>query len=308
MEKLKHVISARQFDDPAFLLELFESANAMERDDLFRALTDPLRGRILATLFYEPSTRTRFSFEAAMQKLGGGVLTAENMSESSSATKGETIEDTIRIVSGYADAIAIRHYEQGTAAAAARISPVPVINAGDGVGEHPTQALTDVYTIKKELGRLSGLRVALVGDLLNGRTIHSLLPLLCFHKDVRIELISPWQLRLPLKHREYLLEKHVAFHEGEKLDGVIAAADVLYITRVQRERFASLEEYDAVKNAYILDGAMADRLKPEAIIMHALPRVNEISPEVDANARAAYFRQAKNGLYIRMALLKYLLA
>jgi aspartate carbamoyltransferase catalytic subunit len=308
MEKLKHVISARQFDDPVFLLELFEAANAMERDDLFRALTDPLRGRILATLFYEPSTRTRFSFEAAMQKLGGGVLTAENMRESSSATKGETIEDTIRIVSGYADAIAIRHYEQGTAEAAARISPVPVINAGDGVGEHPTQALTDVYTIKKELGRISGLRVALVGDLLNGRTIHSLLPLLSLYKEMQIDLISPWQLRLPLKHREYLLEKHVAFHEGEKLDGVIEQADVAYITRVQRERFASVEEYDTVKDAYILDAAMADRLKPEAIIMHALPRVNEISPEVDANARAAYFKQAKNGLYIRMALLKYLLA
>jgi aspartate carbamoyltransferase catalytic subunit len=302
------VISARQFDDPEYLNGLFDVANQMERDDLFRALTDPLRGRILATLFYEPSTRTRFSFEAAMQKLGGGVLTAENMRESSSATKGETIEDTIRIVSGYADAIAIRHYEQGTAEAAARISPVPVINAGDGVGEHPTQALTDVYTIRKELGRLSGLRVVLVGDLLNGRTIHSLLPLLALYKDVQIDLVSPWQLRLPLKHREYLLEKHVAFHESEKLDGLIEQADVLYITRVQKERFATVEEYDAVKDSYILDARMADRLKPEAIIMHALPRVNEISPEVDANARAAYFRQAKNGLYIRMALLKTLLA
>jgi aspartate carbamoyltransferase catalytic subunit len=308
MDKLKHVISARQFDDPEFLLGLFESANAMERDDQFRALTDPLRGRILATLFYEPSTRTRFSFEAAMQKLGGGVLTAENMRESSSATKGETIEDTIRIVSGYADAIAIRHFEQGTAQAAARISPVPVINAGDGVGEHPTQALTDVYTIKKELGRISGLRVALVGDLLNGRTIHSLLPLLCLYKNVEVDLISPWQLRLPLGHREELMEKHVVFRESEKLDGVLERADVLYITRVQRERFASMAEYEAVKDAYILDATMANRLKPEAIIMHALPRVNEISPEVDANARAAYFRQAKNGLYIRMALLKYLLA
>ncbi|QMV19485.1 aspartate carbamoyltransferase [Granulicella sp. 5B5] len=308
MEKLRHVISARQFDDPEYLNGLFDVANQMERDDVFRALTDPLRGRILATLFYEPSTRTRFSFEAAMQKLGGGVLTAENMRESSSATKGETIEDTIRIVSGYADAIAIRHYEQGTAEAAARISPVPVINAGDGVGEHPTQALTDVYTIRKELGRLSGLRVVLVGDLLNGRTIHSLLPLLALYKDVQVDLVSPWQLRLPLKHREYLLEKHVAFHESEKLDGLIEQADVLYITRVQKERFATVEEYDAVKDSYILDARMADRLKPEAIIMHALPRVNEISPEVDANARAAYFRQAKNGLYIRMALLKTLLA
>jgi aspartate carbamoyltransferase catalytic subunit len=308
MEKLRHVISARQFDDPDFLLGLFESANAMERDDKFRALTDPLRGRILATLFYEPSTRTRFSFEAAMQKLGGGVLTAENMRESSSATKGETIEDTIRIVSGYADAIAIRHFEQGTAQAAARISPVPVINAGDGVGEHPTQALTDVYTIKKELGRLGGLRVALVGDLLNGRTIHSLLPLLCLYKDVEIDLVSPWQLRLPLRNREELMEKHITFRESEKLDGVLEQADVLYVTRVQRERFASTVEYEAVKDAYILDAELANRLKPEAIIMHALPRVNEISPDVDANARAAYFRQAKNGLYVRMALLKYLLA
>jgi aspartate carbamoyltransferase catalytic subunit len=308
MEKLRHVISAKQFDDPEFLLELFESANQMERDDLFRALTDPLRGRILATLFYEPSTRTRFSFEAAMQKLGGGVLTAENARDSSSATKGETISDTIRVVSGYADVIAIRHYEQGTAEAAARISPVPIINAGDGIGEHPTQALADVYTIKKELGRLGGLRVALVGDLLNGRTIHSLLPLLSLYPGVTIDLISPWQLRLPLVHRERLMEQGVVFHEGETLEGVVELADVAYITRVQRERFASQKDYDAVKDAYVVDARLADLLKPEAIIMHALPRVNEISPEVDGNARAAYFRQAKNALYIRMALLKYLLA
>jgi aspartate carbamoyltransferase catalytic subunit len=308
MEKLKHVISARQFDDPEFLLWLFESANQMERDDVFRALTDPLRGRILATLFFEPSTRTRFSFEAAMQKLGGGVLSAENARANSSATKGETISDTIRVVSGYADVIAIRHYEQGAAEAAARISPVPIINAGDGIGEHPTQALADVYTIKKELGRLSGLRVALVGDLLNGRTIHSLLPLLCLYSGVTVDLISPWQLRLPLRYREYLMEKGIKFHEGERLDGAIEYADVAYITRVQGERFASKEEYDAVKDVYVMDAEMANRLKPEAIIMHALPRVNEISPDVDSNARAAYFRQAKNGLYIRMALLKYLLA
>ena len=308
MEKLKHVISAKQFEEPEFLLSLFESANRMERDDLFRALTDPLRGRILATLFYEPSTRTRFSFESAMQKLGGGVITAENARDSSSATKGETIADTIRVVSSYADVIAIRHYEQGTAEAAARISPVPIINAGDGIGEHPTQALADVYTIKKELGRLGGLRIALVGDLLNGRTIHSLLPLLCLYPGVSVDLISPWQLRLPLRYREMLLEKGVAFQEGEKLEGAIKQADVAYITRVQRERFAAQEDYDAVKDAYVVDAKMADGLKPEAIIMHALPRVNEISPEVDANVRAAYFRQAKNALYIRMALLKYLLA
>ena len=308
MEKLKHVISARQFTDPEFLQGLFESANRMERDDVFRALTSPLRGRILATLFFEPSTRTRFSFEAAMQKLGGGVLTAENARTNSSATKGETISDTVRVVSEYANAIAIRHYQEGAAEEAARNSPVPIINAGDGSGEHPTQALADIYTIKKEIGWLTGLRVVLVGDLLYGRTIHSLLPLLCLYSGVTIDLISPPQLRLPQRYREYLTEKGVPFHEGERLEGVIEHADVAYITRVQGERFASREEYDAVKDVYVIDAKLADKMKPEAIIMHALPRVNEISPEVDGNSRAAYFRQAKNGLYIRMALLKYLLA
>jgi aspartate carbamoyltransferase catalytic subunit len=307
MEKLKHVISARQFDDPEFLLGLFESANRMERDDVFRALTGPLRGRILATLFFEPSTRTRFSFEAAMQKLGGGVLTAENARTNSSATKGESIGDTVRVVSAYANVIAIRHYEEGAAEAASKISPVPIINAGDGSGEHPTQALADIYTIKKELGWLNGLRVALVGDLLYGRTIHSLLPMLSLYPGLTIDLISPSQLRLPLRYREYLAEKGIPFHEGEKLEGIIEQADVAYITRVQRERFASQEDYDAVKDVYVIDAETANRMKPEAIIMHALPRVNEISPDVDSNARAAYFRQAKNGLYIRMALLKYLL-
>ena len=308
MEKLKHIISTRQFTDPEFLQGLFESANRMERDDVFRALTSPLRGRILATLFFEPSTRTRFSFEAAMQKLGGGVLTAENARANSSATKGETISDTIRVVSEYANVIAIRHYQEGAAEEAARNSPVPIINAGDGSGEHPTQALADIYTIKKEIGWLTGLRVTLVGDLLYGRTIHSLLPLLCLYSGVTIDLISPPQLRLPQRYREYLTEKGIPFHEGERLEGVIEQADVAYITRVQGERFASREEYNAVKDVYVIDAKLAEKMKPEEIIMHALPRVNEISPEVDGNSRAAYFRQAKNGLYIRMALLKYLLA
>ena len=287
---------------------LFESANRMERDDVFRALTGPLRGRILATLFFEPSTRTRFSFEAAMQKLGGGVLSAEDARDNSSATKGESIGDTVRVVSGYADVIAIRHYEEGTAEAAAKNSPVPIINAGDGAGEHPTQALADMYTIKKELGWLSGLRVVLVGDLLYGRTIHSLLPLLCLYSGVTIDLISPSSLRLPQQYRDYLTKKEIPFREGERLEGVIEQADVAYITRVQRERFASQADYDAVKDAYVINAELANRMKPQAIIMHALPRVNEIAPDVDGNARAAYFRQAKNGLYIRMALLQYLLS
>ncbi len=307
MSRLKHVISTRQLTDPALLDELFELATLMERNDAARMMPQRLSGRILATLFYEPSTRTRFSFEAAMQKLGGGVLTAENMRESSSAAKGETIEDTIRIVSGYADAIAIRHFEEGTAAAAAAISPVPIINAGDGVGEHPTQALMDIYTIRKELGHLEGLRVGLVGDLLNGRTIHSLLPLLCLYRGLIVDLVSPPELRLPAKYRDYLREQGVFFNESQDLNATLEAADVLYLTRVQRERFASAEEYERVRDVYILNAANAQKLRKDAIIMHALPRVNEIAPELDADARAAYFRQAKNGLYIRMALLAHLL-
>jgi aspartate carbamoyltransferase catalytic subunit len=306
MQKLTNVISAAQFDR-AWLDELFTSAQAMERDDAFRAIPQHLRGRILATLFYEPSTRTRFSFESAMQKLGGGVITAENMRESSSVTKGETIEDTIRIVAGYADAIAIRHYEQGTAAAAAAISPIPVINAGDGAGEHPTQALTDIYTIRKELGRLTGLRIALVGDLLNGRTIHSLLMVLGLYADITLDLVSPPELRLPATYLVALRERGVRFNEITSLDDALPAADVVYITRVQKERFASAADYDRIRDVYIMNTASTARMKTESVIMHALPRVNEIAPEVDADVRAAYFRQAKNGLYIRMALLQHLL-
>ncbi|HEY4356141.1 MAG TPA: aspartate carbamoyltransferase [Acidobacteriaceae bacterium] len=309
MRKLQHVISSRQFTDRQFLQDLFLSARRMEQDDLGRCLLHPLAGRILATLFYEPSTRTRFSFEAAMQKLGGGVLTAENMRESSSAVKGETIADTIRVVSGYADVIAIRHYEEGAAAEAARLSPVPVINAGDGAGEHPTQALIDLYTIQKELGRLGGLRIALVGDLRNGRTIHSLLPLFGLYRhDVSFDLISPPELRLPQKYREMLEEMGIQYRESDHLGGSVESANVVYITRVQKERFAHPEEYERVKDTYIIDAAITAQLKSDAIIMHALPRVNEISPEIDTDARAAYFRQAKNGLYLRMALLNYLLS
>jgi len=308
MQKLKHVLSTKQFGDTRLLEQLCVSAAQMELDDVARALPQPLRGRILATLFYEPSTRTRFSFEAAMQKLGGSVITAENARNSSSSTKGESIADTTRVVSGYADAIVMRHYEEGSAKKAADVSPVPVINAGDGVGEHPTQALADIFTIGKEIGRVDGVKVALIGDLLNGRTIHSLLPLLALYPDVSIILVSPKQLRLPPKYVGFLESKGVRFVETDKLAGAVRSADVVYVTRVQRERFLSSEEYEAVKDAYIIDAKIADNLKSKAIIMHALPRVNEISPDVDANYRAAYFRQAKNAMYIRMALLNYLLA
>ena len=308
MQKLKHIISTTQLLNRKLQEHLFVSAAQMERDDAQRTLSRPLSGRILATIFYEPSTRTRLSFEAAMQKLGGGVLTAENARDSSSAAKGESIADAIRVISGYADVIALRHYEEGAAKAAAKISPVPLINAGDGIGEHPTQALADIYTIEKELGGREGLRVALVGDLLYGRTIHSLLPLLCFYPGVQIDLVSPAQLRLPAKYIQHLERQGVNFRESDKLGASIKSADVIYITRVQKERFASPQEYEAIKDVYVIDSKIADKLKKHAIIMHALPRVNEIAPEVDSNSRAAYFRQAKNALYIRMALLNYLLA
>lgn len=308
MQKLKYLISATQFADRELLENLFASAAEMERHDSERTLRLSLSGRILATIFYEPSTRTRLSFEAAMQKLGGGILTAENARENSSAAKGESIADAIRVIGGYADVIVMRHFEEGAAKAAAQISPVPLINAGDGAGEHPTQALVDIYTIMKELGGVEGRRIALVGDLLYGRTIHSLLQLLCLYPGVSIDLISPKNLRLPAKYIDYLKQNNVDFRESDTLEESIRHADVLYITRVQRERFAVVSEYEAIKDSYFVDEEIAARLKPDAIILHALPRLNEIDPAVDNNPRAAYFRQAKNGLYVRMALLDHLLS
>ena len=308
MQKLNYLISATQFADRDLLESLFASAADMERHDKARTLKLSLSGRILATIFYEPSTRTRLSFEAAMQKLGGGILTAENARENSSAAKGETIADAIRVIGGYADVIVMRHFEEGAAKAAAAISPVPLINAGDGAGEHPTQALVDIYTIMKELGSVEGKRIALVGDLLYGRTIHSLLQLLCLYPGVSINLISPANLRLPAKYIDYLKQNKVDFRESDTLDASLPHADVLYITRVQRERFADASVYEAIKDSFFVDAAIASQLKPEAIILHALPRLNEIASEVDNDPRAAYFRQAKNGLYVRMALLTHLLA
>ena len=213
----------------------------------------------------------------------------------------------MRVIGGYADVIVMRHFEEGAARSAAEISPVPLINAGDGAGEHPTQALVDTYTMTKELGSIAGKRIALVGDLLYGRTIHSLLQLLSLYEGVSIDLIAPPNLRLPAQYTEYLSANKVMFRESESLENVLSDVDVLYITRVQRERFSSVAEYEAIKDSYFVDAAMASRMKPGAVILHALPRLNEIAAEVDADPRAAYFRQARNGLFIRMALLEYLL-
>lgn len=301
---IKHVISTKQFLKRELLEEIFRTADEYQKKDEAGKLSNDLHGRILATVFYEPSTRTRFSFESATFKLGGEVISTENADQFSSAIKGETIEDTIRIVGGYADFIVLRHHEVGTAEKAAGVSSVPVINAGDGSGEHPTQALLDIYTIKKELKTIDNLKIALIGDLLNGRTIHSLIHLISLCKNAEVFLVSPAELNLPDEYKSFLRSKKIKFAEFNKLDEILPIVDVLYVTRIQKERFKSMAFYNQIKDYFIVDADTLKLLNKKAIIMHPLPRVNEITREVDLDVRAAYFRQAKNGMYVRMALLK----
>ncbi|WP_231493390.1 aspartate carbamoyltransferase [Alicyclobacillus macrosporangiidus] len=269
-------------------------------------LRQRLPGRVIATLFYEPSTRTRLSFESAALKLGANVVGAENAIENSSAKKGETLADVFRIVGAYADAIVVRHHEPYTMAEAARLSPVPIINAGAGWGEHPTQALLDVYTISRELGRVEGLHVAVMGDLKYGRTVHSLLNLLRLFPGVRVTLLHPASLGLPepLAHR--LRSEGLEMAEATDVAAVLPKVDVVYQTRVQRERLERPEELEGAGQFRI--GPRELGLLPEhARILHPLPRVDELDAAVDEDPRAAYFRQAENGLYMRMAILDDLL-
>lgn len=295
-----HVIEAQQFDR-AELERLFEIADRCESDT-----TKPLQGKILASLFYEPSTRTRLSFESAMMRLGGNVITTENAKEFSSAIKGETLEDSIRVVSGYADVIVLRHFEIGTAERAATVSRVPVINAGDGAGQHPTQALLDLYTLKRELGRIDGVRIAMAGDLKNGRTVRSLCYLLGKYGGIHIDLVSPAELKIGDDIKEYLKRRDISFTEHEHFEAVLPTIDALYQTRIQKERFLTEEDYFRFKGRYVLTRANTESMKQGAIILHPLPRVDEISPELDDLPKAAYFRQAQYGVLVRMALLKEL--
>ena len=296
---IRHVVEVGQFDREG-VERLFHRADEMR--DLPRSAA-PLQGRILATIFYEPSTRTRLSFESAMLRLGGQVLSTENAREFSSAIKGETVEDTVRIVAGYADAIVIRHFEQGAAHRAAAVATVPILNAGDGPGEHPTQALLDLYTIRHELGRIDGLRVALVGDLRFGRTARSLARLFRLTEGTELVFVSPPAVPMGDDVRQTLDAHGVRYADEPDLAAVLPHVDVVYQTRIQRERFATSEEYEASRGVYVLDRAAMARLNPGAIVLHPLPRVDEIAPEVDADPRAAYFRQAHNGVFVRMALL-----
>ncbi len=262
---------------------------------------DHMAGQVMAALFFEPSTRTRLSFEAAMHRLGGSVITVADP-ETSSAAKGESLADAVKVVEGYADVIAIRHPRKGSAAEAAEAASVPVINGGDGAGQHPTQALLDIYTLQKEKGTLDGLTVALAGDLKNGRTVHSLVYLLA-RFDTHLIFVSPAQLRMPATITQDLLAQDVEVSETEDLAAAMAKSDVVYMTRIQKERFEDPAEYERLKGAYVLDMALVERAKAGITILHPLPRVNEIEKEVDAYAGAAYFRQAHNGVPVRMALL-----
>jgi len=259
-----------------------------------------MEGQVLATLFFEPSTRTRLSFETAMLRLGGQVITVAD-SKTSSTAKGESLADSMRTVEGYADVIVIRHPRKGSAQEAADAVAVPVINAGDGTGQHPTQALLDVYTIRKEKGTLEGLTVTLAGDLKNGRTVHSLVYLLA-RFGMRLLFVSPPGLEMPADITADLRKMGAEVSEGSDLAAAMRQSDVVYVTRIQRERFDDTAEYERLKGSYVVNMDMVRQAKP-GIIMHPLPRVDEIAPEVDAYEGAAYFRQAANGVPIRMALL-----
>jgi aspartate carbamoyltransferase catalytic subunit len=298
---MNHLVETQQFDRED-LQKLFELATSLEgtRDE-------SLRGKILASLFYEPSTRTRLSFESAMMRLGGNVLSMENASESSSSTKGETIEDTIRIVDNYADIIVMRHPEAGAAERAAAVSEVPIINGGDGAGQHPTQAFLDLYTIQREIGRTDNFHIAFVGDLKYGRAARSLAYLLGKYGGITMTFVSAPGLQMKDDIKTHVKEKGISYTETADLEEVMATADVVYQTRVQKESFPSEAEYLKFKGAYVIDRPMADHMKDGAILIHPLPRAGEIAPEVDDSPHAVYFKQAEYGVLVRMALLKKLL-
>jgi aspartate carbamoyltransferase len=300
----KDILSVKQFnrDD---LNYIYEVAHEM-REMVARVGTfDLLKGKILANLFYEPSTRTSSSFTAAMERLGGSVIPINEV-RYSSVSKGESLPDTVRTLECYADVIVLRHPEVGASAEAAKYARKPIINAGDGVGEHPTQALLDLFTIVEELGDPDGLTITMLGDLKYGRTVHSLSRLLSLFK-VDLNYVSPNILKMPKEIVDEIKEKGSSQAEYDRLEDVISKTDVLYVTRIQKERFENLDEYDAVQGRYVITPELLTKAKQKMIVMHPLPRVGEISMDVDNDPRAAYFRQMEYGLFMRMALLAMVL-
>lgn len=300
----QHILSVSQFDrhDLAYIFDVAEEFRLLVRRI---GVMELARGYILANLFYEPSTRTSSSFIAAMQRLGGTVIPINEV-RYSSVSKGESLPDTIRTLESYADVIVLRHHETGSAALAAKYARKPVINAGDGTGEHPTQALLDLFTILQERGRIDGLTVTMLGDLKYGRTVHSLAKLLSLF-NVNLRYVSPAALRMPADLVDQLAAKNIPQLQVSGIEDVLPDTDVLYVTRIQKERFNDPAEYDQLKDSYVITPELLRAAKPDMTIMHPLPRVNEISMEVDSDPRAAYFRQMEYGLYVRMALLALVL-
>lgn len=304
--KIKHILESQQFTRP-LLNEIFSVANHMDRI-LIRGGTQDYNNKIMATLFYEPSTRTRFSFEAAMHRLGGRVISTENAKDFSSGAIGESLEDTINVLNNYTDVIVLRHNEIDGSKRAAKVSQVPIINAGDGKGgQHPTQALLDLYTIYKERGSIEGLKIAFVGDLAHGRTVRSLSYLLGKYERVKLYFVAPPVIQMREDILEYLDIRDIWYDNIDKLLSVISEVDVVYQTRIEKERLGDkVGEYEKFVKEYYIDQNVMEKMQQETIIMHPLPRMNEISPDVDNDPCAAYFRQARNGILIRMALLSML--
>ena len=301
--KLLSLIEAQQLD-VSNIFFLFSRA-----EEFRKGIIKPLNGKILTTLFYEASTRTRLSFEAAMLKLGGGVISTENAKEFSSAIKGESLEDTARVVSKYSDIIVVRHYEEGSTKKMAQVSSVPVINAGDGAGQHPTQALLDLYTIWREIGRIENFTIALVGDLKYGRTVRSLCYLLGKFHGVKVIFVSPEVLGIKEDIKDYLQRQNVKFEEETDFYKAIPQADIIYMTRIQKERLQN-GEYEKVKSLYSINQESLAYIRKDARVLHPLPHTEEINLSIEVeqtDSRVAYFRQVENGLYIRMALISYLL-
>ena len=300
---MRHLMNPLDFSVEE-LDKLFDLANDIEKNP--EKYNEKCKGKKLATCFYEPSTRTRLSFETAMINLGGSVIGFSD-ANSSSASKGESVSDTIRVISCFADICAMRHPKEGAAMVAASKSSIPVINAGDGGHQHPTQTLTDMLTIRSLKGRLNHFTIGLCGDLKFGRTVHSLVNALSRYDDIQFVFISPEELRIPDYIREMLSEKGSAYREYIKLEDCIGELDILYMTRVQRERFFNEEDYVRLKDFYILDKNKMSMAKDDMLVLHPLPRVNEIAVEVDDDPRAAYFKQVQYGVYVRMALILTLL-
>ncbi|HUC95486.1 MAG TPA: aspartate carbamoyltransferase [Candidatus Saccharimonadia bacterium] len=302
---MRHVLEAQQFSR-GLIEQLCRRSDELEKlfTDKDRDKLNLLKGRMMFTVFYEPSTRTRISFNAAAEHLGMRVVSTENAKEFSSAAKGETLEDTIQTLCQYRpDVIVLRHFETGAAAKAAAVSSVPILNAGDGTGQHPTQALLDIYTIKKELGKVDDLEVVIGGDLTHGRTARSLAYLLSKFKNNSLTFLSPKELKIGSDIKDYLSKHGVKFKETSDMETALKNADVVYWTRIQKERFDSSK----LKQTFVIGKREMALMKDKAIVMHPLPRVDEISKEVDLDPRAAYFRQAGNGMFMRMALIEWVL-